>query len=48
MRWPPPGGGAVTPSDEYQAKAKAQGAVGALAGVLIIVAIFLMVVKPGA
>ncbi|MEX2253331.1 MAG: DUF2269 family protein [Thermoleophilaceae bacterium] len=42
------GAGEVTLSDEYQRKAKMQGAVGALAGVLVIVAIFLMVVKPGA
>ena len=35
-------------SDEYQALAKREGQLGALAGVLIILAIFLMVVKPGA
>ena len=35
-------------SDEYQALAKREGQFGALAGVLIILAIFLMVVKPGA
>jgi uncharacterized membrane protein len=35
-------------SDEYQAGAKRIGQVGALAGFLIILAIFLMVVKPGA
>jgi uncharacterized membrane protein len=35
-------------SDEYQAAAKRIGQVGALAGFLVILAIFLMVVKPGA
>jgi uncharacterized membrane protein len=35
-------------SEEYQRRARAQGMVGALTGVLIILAIFLMVVKPGA
>ena len=35
-------------SDEYQRGARTEGMVGALAGVLIVVAIFLMVVKPGA
>ena len=33
-------------SDEYRRLAKREGQIGALAGVLIIVAIFLMVVKP--
>jgi uncharacterized membrane protein len=42
------GGGEVVMSDEYQAKAKAIGMVGSLAGVLILVAIFLMVTKLGA
>ena len=35
-------------SDEYQAAAKRIGQVGGLAGFLIILAIFLMVTKPGA
>jgi uncharacterized membrane protein len=35
-------------SEEYQRRARAEGMVGALAGVLILVAVFLMVVKPGA
>jgi len=35
-------------SAEYQAGAKRIGALGALAGVLVLVAIFLMVTKPGA
>jgi uncharacterized membrane protein len=42
------GSGEVVMSDEYQRKARAIGMVGALAGVLILVAIFLMVTKPGA
>lgn len=40
-------GGQVTLSDEYQAKARTIGMVGALAGLLILVAIFLMVTKVG-
>ena len=43
-----PPGGEVTLSDEYQRQARAQGAIGAVTGVLLLVAIFLMVVKPGA
>jgi uncharacterized membrane protein len=39
-------GGAV--SDEYLARARTEGRMGALTGVLIVVAIFLMVTKPGA
>jgi uncharacterized membrane protein len=35
-------------SDEYQHQARRQGMFGALAGVLVLAAIFLMVVKPGA
>jgi uncharacterized membrane protein len=35
-------------SEEYQRRARAEGYVGAINGILIIVAIFLMVVKPGA
>jgi uncharacterized membrane protein len=42
------GPGGVRLSDEYQSGARKQGAFGALAGVLIIVAVFLMVTKPGA
>jgi uncharacterized membrane protein len=34
-------------SEEYQRRARAQGMVGALAGLLVILAIFLMVTKPG-
>ena len=33
-------------SEEYQRRARAEGMMGALTGVLIIIAIFLMVVKP--
>jgi predicted integral membrane protein DUF2269 len=36
------------PSETYLAQAKRQGMFGALAGVLVLVAIFLMVTKPGA
>jgi uncharacterized membrane protein len=42
------GAGAVTLSEDYQRRARTEGMVGALAGVLIVVAIFLMIVKPGA
>lgn len=36
------------PSDEYRRAVRQSGMVGALAGVLVLVAIFLMVTKPGA
>jgi len=36
------------PSEAYLAQAKRQGMFGALAGVLVLIAIFLMVTKPGA
>ncbi len=35
-------------SDDYQAQARREGVIGAVAGLLVIVAIFLMVTKPGA
>ncbi len=35
-------------SEEYQRRARAEGIVGAVAGVLVLAAIFLMVTKPGA
>lgn len=35
-------------SEEYQRRARAEGMMGALTGILIVVAIFLMTVKPGA
>ena len=36
------------PSDEYLRQARTEGMVGAVAGLLVIAAIFLMVTKPGA
>lgn len=42
------GDGPVELSDTYMAKARVQGMIGAFAGILVLVAIFLMVVKPGA
>jgi hypothetical protein len=42
------GPGPVVPSDAYLRGARTQGIVGSVAGVLIIVAIWLMVTKPGA
>jgi len=42
------GSGEVRLSERYQQMARTEGLVGALTGLLIIVVIFLMVVKPGA
>jgi len=42
------GTGEVALSDEYLRGARTQGMVGALAGFLVVLAIFLMIVKPGA
>jgi uncharacterized membrane protein len=42
------GDGPVKPSEDYLRKARVQGMVGGLAGLLTIAAIFLMVTKPGA
>jgi uncharacterized membrane protein len=42
------GGGAVTMSDEYSSRSRTAGMVGALTGLLLVAAVFLMVVKPGA
>jgi len=42
------GPGAVRLSDDYQRQARREGALGGLAGVLVVAAIFLMVTKPGA
>jgi uncharacterized membrane protein len=42
------GQGEPTLSDEYQRSARREGVVGAITGILIVVAIFLMVTKPGA
>lgn len=41
------GGGEVTLSEEYQRGARTEGIVGGIAGLLVVVAIFLMVIKPG-
>jgi hypothetical protein len=41
-------GGATTLSEDYQRRAQREGGIGALAGFLIILAVFLMVTKPGA
>ncbi len=41
------GPGEVTLSEEYQRRARMEGIVGTIAGVLIVVAIYLMVTKPG-
>jgi uncharacterized membrane protein len=42
------GDGEAVLSDEYQRRARTEGIVGTVAGVLIVVAIYLMVTKPGA
>jgi uncharacterized membrane protein len=42
------GGGAVTPSDEYNQLAKTEAIFGPIAGLLLIAAVFLMVTKLGA
>jgi uncharacterized membrane protein len=42
------GDGPITLSQEYQRAARTEGIVGTITGVLLIVAIFLMVDKPGA
>jgi uncharacterized membrane protein len=42
------GTGEVTLSEDYQRQARIEGMLGALAGLLVIVAIFLMIAKPGA
>jgi uncharacterized membrane protein len=41
------GDGEVALSERYQRRARTEGALGGLAGLLIVVAIFFMVVKPG-
>jgi uncharacterized membrane protein len=43
-----PDDGEITMSDEYLRGARIEGIVGAIAGLLVIAAVFLMVVKPGA
>jgi uncharacterized membrane protein len=42
------GGGDVELSEDYQRQAQREGAMGALAGLLVLIAVFLMVTKPGA
>jgi uncharacterized membrane protein len=42
------GGGPVTMSESYLAQARREGQIGALVGFLLVVAIFLMITKPGA
>ncbi len=42
------GDGPFTPSQDYMSKAKLQGILGPVMGLLIVLAIYLMVVKPGA
>jgi uncharacterized membrane protein len=39
--------GAATLSDDYRRQAQREGGIGALAGLLILIAVFLMVTKPG-
>ncbi len=41
------GSGEVTLSDEYQRRARVEGIMGGVSGLLIVVAIWLMVTKPG-
>ena len=40
--------GATTLSEDYQRQAQREGGIGTVAGILIIIAVFLMVTKPGA
>jgi uncharacterized membrane protein len=40
--------GATTLSEDYQRQARREGGIGTVAGILIIIAVFLMVTKPGA
>jgi uncharacterized membrane protein len=42
------GGGEVVLSEEYQRGARMEGIVGTAVGILLVVAVFLMVIKPGA
>jgi uncharacterized membrane protein len=42
------GDGEVTLSDSYQRQARTEGIVGTITGILLIAAVYLMVVKPGA
>jgi len=42
------GDGEVVLSDEYQRQARIEGIVGAITGILLVAAVYLMVIKPGA
>jgi hypothetical protein len=42
------GDGEVVLSDEYQRGARMEGIVGAMTGILLVIAVYLMIVKPGA
>ena len=42
------GDGPFTPSDEYLSKVRVQAILGPVTGILIVLAIYLMIVKPGA
>jgi uncharacterized membrane protein len=42
------GGGEFTPSDEYNQRARIEAIFGPITGLLLVVAVFLMVTKPGA
>jgi uncharacterized membrane protein len=41
-------GGEIVLSDEYASRSRREGIVGGIAGLLVVLAIFLMVTKPGA
>ena len=42
------GDGPFTPSEEYQHQARIEGIIGSVTGLMIVIALYLMVVKPGA
>jgi uncharacterized membrane protein len=42
------GGGEVVLSEEYQARSRTEAMMGSLTGLLLVIAVFLMVTKPGA
>ncbi len=42
------GDGEIVLSDEYQRQARMEGIVGAITGLLLVIAVYLMIVKPGA
>ena len=41
------GSGEVVLSEEYQRRARTEGIAGTAAGILVVVAVFLMITKPG-